>query len=179
MKITLQYTLVLILFCTINAFSQELDSEIESNHETDGEVHSPHFHRNHVGVFVGATTELEEDEDTHFTLGIDYTRRITNDGRWGIGVFGEAIFADDTEWLFGIPLYFYPTNNFWLRAGPGVEFHKEETESGTETEAEFLIRTGIGYSIEFNAFTIAPAISVDFLRNKTSLVWGIHIVKGF
>jgi len=179
MNIIIQLSLILLLFCTINSFSQDFDSEIESNHDSEGEMHNAHFHRNHFGVFLGATTELEEDKDTHFTLGIDYTRRITNNGRWGLGVFGEAIFANHTEWLFGIPLYFYPTNKLWLRAGPGVEFHKKKKESGKETEAEFLIRTGIGYSIELNKFTIAPSFSVDFLRNKTSLVWGISILKEF
>ena len=171
--------LVLFFFCSFSVSAQEEDYDIEVTHESAEEVHSHHFHKNHFGVFVGATTELEKDEDTHFTLGVDYSRRVTSDGRFGIGVFGEAIFADDMEWIIGVPLYFYPTNNFWLRAGPGVEFHKEETESGNETEAEFLIRTGVGYTLEFKKFAIAPSISVDFLRNKTALVWGINIVKPF
>ena len=136
---------------------------------------------------IGATNELDADKDTNFSLGIDYVRRFSNDGRWGIGVFGEAIFAEHTDWLFGVPFYFYPTNNFWLRAGPALEIHKKDKKSNsettssstTETGTEFVIRTGIGYDIELGGFTIAPTLSFDFLRDGTTLVWGINLGKGF
>ena len=55
------------------------------------------FHPNHVAIFTGATTGLEEDKNTHFTLGVDYVRRFTESGRLGIGVFGEVIFDKHTE----------------------------------------------------------------------------------
>jgi len=81
----------------------------------------------------------------------------------------------------------YPFKGFWLRAGPGLEFNKKKKKSDsamsgkskTETETEFLIRTGIGYNIEVGAFTIAPNLSFDFLRNKTSMLWGINLAMGF
>jgi hypothetical protein len=48
-----------------------------------------------------------------------------------------------------------------------------------ETKTGFLIRTGLGYSFEVGGFQIVPSVDVDFLRNKTSLVWGVNFTKGF
>ena len=192
-KIIIHTCLVLMLFFSSITFAQHEDTEQAEMHDSGSAKHGTHFHPNHVAVFIGATTELEEDKDTHFTLGVDYTRRFTESGRLGIGVFGEVIFAEHTEFLVGIPFYVYPMKNFWLRAGPGLEIHEEEKKSHSasqsasemaeggkrETKTEFLIRTGLGYGFEVAGFQIGPNVGVDFLRNKTSLVWGVNIIKGF
>jgi hypothetical protein len=49
----------------------------------------------------------------------------------------------------------------------------------TETETGFALRTGIVYDIEVYGFTLGPNLSIDFFRDKTSLVWGLNIGKGF
>ncbi len=193
MKMIVQICLIVVLFFSLNTFAQHQDTEQVGTHDSVSTEHDTHFHRNHIAIFTGLTTELEEDKDTHFTLGVDYVRRFTESGRLGIGVFGEAIFDKHTEWVVGIPLYFYPTNNFWLRAGPGLEIHEEEekshsavqSESGmaegskTETKAKFIMRVGLGYDFEVSGFTIGPNLSVDSFRDKASLVWGVNIGKGF
>ena len=186
-KILVQICLVLILFFSLNAFAQHEETEQAGTHDSVSTGHDHHFHPNHIAIFTGATTKLEGKNDTDFTLGADYVRRFSKSGLLGIGIFGEAIFADHTEWLFGIPLYLYPLHNFWLRAGPAIEIHekKKKSESAmsgkskTETDVEFVLRTGLGYDIEVGGFTIAPNLSFDFLRSKTSMVWGLNFGKGF
>ncbi len=186
-RMLVQISLVLLLFCNSSAFGQHEETEYEWVRGSGAEAHDAHFHPNHIAIFTGATTKLEGKNDTDFTLGADYVRRFSKSGLLGIGLFGEAIFADHTEWLFGIPLYLYPLHNFWLRAGPAIEIHekKKKSESAmsgkskTETDVEFVLRTGLGYDIEVGRFTIAPNLSFDFLRNKTSMVWGLNFGKGF
>ena len=93
MKIVIQISLVLLLFYNSVAFGQHQDTEHEGVHDSGSAEHDAHYHPNHFAIFTGATTELEDDKDTHFTLGVDYVRRFTESGLLGIGVFGEVIFA--------------------------------------------------------------------------------------
>ena len=168
-KVKMIVQILLVLFYNSNAFGQYQDTK-----------HDTHFHRNHIAIFTGATTELEREKGTDFTIGVDYVRRFSKSGLLGIGVFGEVNFDKHTELVFGLPLYFYPTNNFWLRAGPGLDIHKKEEKShSNETEVGYVIRTGLGYDFEISGFTIGPNLSIDFFREKTSLVWGINIGRGF
>jgi hypothetical protein len=161
---------------------QEVESPQHQSHD--------HFHHNHLAVFGGGTTKLEGSEETHFTVGADYVRYFPPSGRWGISVFGEAIFAEHREWVFGVPVFFKLNKRLWLRAGPGMEIlqAEEENHSGengegeeskTKTESEFLFRIGAGYNFEVGALTIAPSLDFDTVRKEVSLVWGINIGKGF
>ena len=149
-------------------------------HEEDTS-HRTHFHANHVAGFVGATSELKEGKKTHFTLGVDYVRRFGGVGQWGVGGFGEVIFHEPTEWLFGAAGYFYPTPSLWIQAGGGVEFYDDShgtTEQG-ETKASFLLRFGAGYQIELPGLSVTPLALLDLVRGTESLVWGISVGKGF
>lgn len=190
-----QICLILLLLFSTDVFAQQEDTKQAESHNSPTSQHSAHYHPNHVAIFAGGTTELEKDKDTHFTLGIDYVRRFTESGRVGIGVFGEVIFAEHTEYLVGIPLYIYPTNHFWLRAGPGLEIYEDEKEkksnstaastsitsgdSYKETNVDFFIRAGLGYDFEVTGFTIGPNASFDFFREKITFIWGIALGKGF
>ena len=139
-----------------------------------------HFHYNHVAIFVGASSIFEKS-GTHFTLGADYIRYLSPESNFAIGVYSEAIFEHHTEWLFGTVLFYGLPEHFWLRAGPGIELMQEDLECGcgTKTKAEFLIRIGAGYSIHLGDFSIDPSIDLDFLRSKTTIVWGINAGIGF
>jgi hypothetical protein len=105
-----------------------------------------------------------------------------------IGGFGEAIFADHTEYVLGVPLGFFLTRSLWLRAGPGVEFGKESEESHSrsssseghqKTVTKFLFRFGAGYNVELGGWTITPSLDFDLVRSANALVWGVSIGKGF
>jgi len=184
-KIIIQISFALLLFSSPIAFGQHEQTESNGEHDSGGEGHGHHLKKNFIAIFTGATTQLEEDKDTDFTLGLDYVRHFSKLPRWGVGVFGEVIFGKHTEYLFGLPIYFFPTNNFWLRAGPTWEIHKEEekSESGmneTTTETNFALRTGLGYDFEVKGFVVVPNVSFDFFRDKnTSLVWGLHLGRRF
>jgi hypothetical protein len=58
---TVQICLVLFLFFSLNAFAQHEDTEQIETHYSGSTKHGTHFHPNHFAIFIGATTELEED----------------------------------------------------------------------------------------------------------------------
>jgi len=151
----------------------------DESHNTNSKPED-HFYYNHFAVFAGASS-LFEREETHFTLGADYIRFFSPESHFAAGIYTEAIFAHHTEWLFGAVLFYWLTEHFWIRSGPGIEILQEEKECGcgTETKTEFLIRIGTGYSIHFGRFFIDPSIDVDFLRSSTTLVWGLNFGMGF
>jgi hypothetical protein len=167
---------VLVLFLAPQVMGQE---------EEHAEAH--HFHLNHLGLVFAGTTDLEEGGGTHFTIGVDYERRLSE--VWGVGVVGELIFAHQTEYLFVFPAYFHVTEKLWFQAALGFEVsyhhHEEENEGnhGEEThtskETEFLLRIGVGYEFEVEGIAITPAIAFDVFRGHGSLVWGLSIGKGF
>ena len=165
-----------------------LNGNVVAQHEDTASVesyskeHSGHPHWNHIAVFLGATSKFEK-KGTHFTLGLDYIRKFPPDGHWAISVFGEAIFEEHTEWLFGIPVFYFITSNLWVRTGPAIEFLQEEEhhhgESKTETRTEFLWRLGVEYDFMFGVFSISPSFDIDFGRSTTAAVWGLNFGYGF
>jgi len=177
-------TLLTVFF--VVSFNLSLLAEEEEH----GETHEHHFHRNHLGVSLAATTQLAEGAGTHFILGADYEYRLSQ--LIGIGVIGELIFAEETEYLFALPLFLHVTESLWFRVAPGFEVAHHSEEEGdvhaeedhgngdhTSKETEFFMRIGVGYGIVVGGFTITPIIDLDFFRKHTSLVWGISIGKGF
>ena len=161
-----------------------LSAQQERSHRqgaAGSEEHSAHFHPNHIAVFAGATTELKEAKGSHFTLGVDYVRRFGSVGQWGLGGFGEVIFHDEHEWLFGAAGYFFPLRSLWVQAASGVEFYKEGhgTHESTETKTSFLLRFGAGYQIDLPGFSVTPLALLDLVRNTETLVWGVSLGKGF
>jgi hypothetical protein len=169
----------MILIINPNGFSQ--------HHENETRKH--HFQSNYIGILAGATTKLEK-EGTHFTLGADYIRKFPHTGRWGISIFGEVIFEEHTEWLFGIPVYYKFYKNLLIRTGPGIEIIQEEVNNEsahnstsehheTISRTEFLWRIGILYEFEIGSLFIAPSVDVDFERSTTAVVWGVNFGMGF
>ena len=170
-----KYLLILIvLFATCNLYSQD-------EHDRNEFVgHKNHFHFNHFAVFAGASS-LFEREETHITLGADYIRYFSPECNFAVGIYAEAIFAHHTEWVLGTGLYYDLTEHLWIRSGPGIEIKQEDQECGCGTESitEFLFRVGTGYAIHIDMFIISPSIDVDFLRNTTTIVWGLNFGFGF
>ncbi len=192
MRMIFQISLALFIFISTSAFSQHYDKEHSETHNSQSSEHGAHYHKNHIGIFTGGTSEFGNDNDTNFTLGVDYVRRFTETGFLGVGVFGEVMFADHTKYLLGVPLYLYPAKHLWLRAGPGLEiFEVDQSHSGSQsnkarsvgskegTNTKFLLRAGLGYDYEIRGFTLGPCISFDFIDSETFLVWGVNIGMGF
>lgn len=167
---------VLVLFLAPQVMGQE---------EEHAEAH--HLHLNHLGLVFAGTTSLEKGRGTHFTIGADYERRLSE--VWGVGLIGELIFTDKTEYLFAAGVYFHATEKLWFRAALGFEVayhHHEEgsedvhaEETHTKKETELLLRIGMGYGFEVEGIIITPTIDLDLFRGHKSLVWGLSIGKGF
>ena len=149
------------------------------NHETSL-VGENHFNYNNIALFIGASSMFEKEE-THITLGADYVRYFSPESNFAVGIYGEAIFAHNTEWVLGTVLVYDLTEHLWVRTGPGIEIKQEDLECGCGTESitEFLFRVGTGYAIHIDMFIISPSIDVDFLRSTTTLVWGLNFGISF
>ena len=144
-------------------------------HET--EMH--HSYRHHVGLFLGGTGNFK-NEETDFTLGLEYEYRLSNKTEgWGIGLIGELIFAHETEYLLAMPIILRVSDTFFFRAGPGIEWAQHGEENGHGREAEFFVRFGIGNGFEVGKFSITPTLDFDIFQGHTTLVLGIAIGKGF
>ncbi|MGB5874302.1 MAG: hypothetical protein WBG80_13675 [Bacteroidota bacterium] len=157
-----------------------------SHDEPGAGIHGTHQpHMNHIAVFGGVTVNLEKKGSSP-TIGVDYTRRLT-DGKpiLGVGFFGEAILAAHTEWLVGALFYYKPFPALWFRAGPGVEFITGEAEGGSHNDehlshsTEFVFRIGAGYAFNVGVFTLVPGIDLDIVREHTALVAGLNVGYGF
>jgi len=170
----------IIIIALLLAVPQLLSAQQGQQHE-EGASNSTHFHPNHVAAFVGATSQLRGSNETHFTLGADYVRRFGVKGQWGVGGFGEVIFHDPTEWLFGAAGYFFPVASLWVQAGTGVEFYQagHGGDEPAETKASFLLRFGAGYQFELPGFSVTPLALVDLVRDTEASVWGVSVGKGF
>jgi hypothetical protein len=133
---------------------------------------------NEAALFLGATTSTEREE-TSFTLGGDYVRRLGE--KWSAGGFAEAVFTEETTWILGAQVRWHVRKRFWLALEPALELAAEEAEEGQETEREAnaIFRIGTGYDFELGKLSIGPSLSVDISKEKPSWVWGISIGKAF
>jgi hypothetical protein len=161
----------------------------EQGAEAEGATAEETFHRNHLSLFTGGTTESSDGETgTSFSLGLDYERRLNE--LIGLGLGGEFVFGgDEREALAGLYFMLHPAGGLVLAAGPGVEFAKkghaegeveaQQEESGTETHAG--LRVGVLYEFEVgHRYSIAPSVYTDFIEGKQpTFVWGLALGVGF
>ena len=162
---------------------------LAQEHHAEGEGAEEAFHKNHLSLFTGGTTESSDGEtSTSFSLGLDYERRLSR--LVGLAGGGELVFGgDEREALVGLYLLLHATERLVLAAGPGLEFAKEghaggevearQEESGTETHAG--LRVGILYEFEVgHRYTIAPSVYTDFIEGKQpTFIWGLAFGVGF
>jgi hypothetical protein len=162
---------------------------VAQEHHAEGESGGEEFHKNHLSLFTGGTTESSDGEtSTSFSLGLDYERRISR--LVGLAGGGELVFGgEEREALVGLYLLLHATEGLVLAAGPGLEFAKEghaegdveaeQEESGTTTHAG--LRIGIVYKFEIgHRYSIAPSFYTDFIEGKQpTFVWGLAFGLGF
>jgi len=149
-------------------------------------VAQEHEPANELAVFLGGTSE---NDDTHFTIGAEYTRDLSD--RFALGVVGEHVDGVDA-WVFIAALYFQPVKGLGLRlyGGPGFTAKVPEPEPGSEgepqeggREAFFLVRGGVGWVAEVGRVSFMPQLEIDFTREggewQTALVFGVSVGFGF
>ena len=171
-----KYFLCLIIFIGISIVNAKPVNEID-------EENSEHtLYKNHVAIFLGGTTFYKNNE-SHFSLGLDYLYRPNSENPWAYSIMAEAIFAKHTEYVIALPIYHYIISEWWFRTGPGIEIIQEEEHHGDEVESktqiEFLYRIGTGYSFHLGNFVLSPSVDLDFVRNNDALVWGLNIGYSF
>ena len=172
--IALNTILCVLFFCTGIQAKEASDASHDSISESHAVHQEHHSYQNHLAVFTGATTNFDH-ESTDFTLGVDYEYRLSE--VFGIGLFGEMIFADHEETLVGVPFFFHIKNSpLKIVLAPGIAIL--EDHHGDKYE-EFLLRGGIGYDIHLDAFSITPTVNVDVIDGNTSLAYGIAFGIGF
>jgi hypothetical protein len=175
------------------------DSVVRTQEHGDADGRGEHaggvdLPRNAIGVVAGATFEREEEE-TYFTLGVEYGRELSH--RWGATLVAEHL-SDIDAWVFVAPFtfrpgskHFHPKSHLLLAFGPGFE-HKsrrvraiETGEHAGELEVEraedlFLFRAGIRYPIHVgDRYIIVPAIDVDFVREHGEWVEAVVVDVSF
>lgn len=159
-------------------------ASLGQEHHSEAETAEEAFHKNHLSLFTGATTESSDGStSTAFSLGLDYERRLSR--LVGLAGGGELVFGgEEREALVGLYFILHAMEGLVLAAGPGLEFAKEghaeaEEESGTETHAG--LRIGVLYEFEVgHSYSIAPSIYTDFIEGKEpTFVWGLAFGVGF
>ena len=178
-RITAALPLMILLMQPGALVAQEHGSE-EAHSASGGHeaAEGHHFHRNLIAGFVGVTAE--ERREGAVTLGLDYTRWISES--FGIGVGIERAFGDLDFTVYTIPLS-YRTGPWKFFAGPGwedadhheSEGHGEEGHGGTE----FLVRAGVEYAFELERFEVSPKVMLDYVDDDFVLVAGVAFGYGF
>ena len=152
-----------VLVLSVAVFALIMPVQVLSAEEEHKESH---YHRNHVGLFLGNTYEEGEDE---FTIGLDYEYRFSQ--YFGIGLLGEYVGEDAREGVGMGLLFIHPYKGFRFLAGAGVKPKAEETK--------FIWRLGIGYRFPIGNWTIAPEFNLDFTEGRTVEVFGVSFGYGF
>ena len=169
---------------TLLALTGQLRSQEAGEQEHAGDDH--HFHRNHVAVFLGATTALDRESGgkTSFTIGADYERRITP--TLGVMALADFAFGDHKRTaLFAAMFAGRPIDALRLAVGPGFELVEkdktaEDGSSSTEHSAFFVISTRATYDFHVGRLSLSPAAGLDFIgETKTSFVYGVAVGIGF
>ena len=164
------------LFST-NAISQHTEEE-HSDHPSEK---SHHFHKHHMSLFGGMTTNFTQN-DNFLTVGLDYEYRLPfAHNKFGVGLGAEYDSGDTKEMLFELLLIYHPVGGLKFVTGPMfaiVEEHVEgnhgtHEEGETTTENEFGFRIGCAYDFHVNKFTISPTVNLDFISQTTAMVYGI------
>jgi hypothetical protein len=129
----------------------------------------PHWqeHPHHLALVVAGTTD---EEETAFTLGVDYEYRLAQ--LVGLGAVVEYAFEDiDALTLIGVADV-HVWRGFAIQTGPGVEFIDGESP-------EFVYRIGGLYEFEFEGFTLSPQVHYDATTGEDAVVYGISFGFGF
>jgi hypothetical protein len=165
-------TIALLLFSTA-AFAQHYED------------HGTHHKKHHVALFDGATTNFGHST-TGYSIGLDYEYLMSD--VVGAGLIAEYVFSGTGELIVGVPVFYHPTNNLKIGAGPiGVFVEKhhdtlhndghDTVSNNVEKEWEVGARFNVTYSLHFGSISAGPSVSMD-VANTTSLAYGLSFGIG-
>lgn len=123
----------------------------------------------HLSAVIGGTHIPHEDE-TAFTLGVDYEYRLNK--TLGLGFVAEHAFGPISSTTLLAVADIHIAGGLAIQTGPGVEFVNDESF--------FVARLGALYELEVgNDFTIAPQLHYDFSGHDDAIVFAIGIGRAF
>lgn len=157
----------LLTLAFIGAGPGRLQAQEHESESGESSQHHAGHHKNHVAVFVGA---IDEHEETAFSLGLDYERRLSR--VFGIGVLTHYAFGDVRSFALAAPIFLHATERLKFSLAAGYEDANHE-------DRETLIRLGVEYGFEVGRLTMAPMFAVDFVEDEEILVLGVNIGRGF
>lgn len=146
------------------------------------EQHAAHsIHHNHLAVFGGSTTNFYA-EHTDFTLGFDYERRFEYaDGLVGIGLIGDFVMAEHSEYIFFAGVFLHPGSNFKFTVGNGVAFAEHavhSADSAGDLSGSTGSHRGASGAASVTADTEAAATETETVSNyalRFGIAYDIHI----
>lgn len=191
----MKYYFFLILFVIFSATLYSQDEELYEENDLSQEVEEEEsdvaeyseFY-NEIGLFAGATTYTGAGSWTSATLGLEYERILSIEPNVFMGIFGEYIIGEHSEFLTGLPvgIEFFGLKTY---LAPSVVFETSNTEEPIdpngeelnlkESKVKFFLRFGAGYNFHFNHFSIVPDMAVDIISGETYLVYGVVFGYGF
>ena len=163
--------LIAVLLLACGALTLQASTPVDHPHT---EHDTTHHHKNHIALFIGATQAEEhhgERNDPHFTLGIDYERRLST--LFGLGLLADGVIGGKRDYLVGVPLFLHASEHIILQLAPA--WHK--VEEGNHSGA--VLRTGIIWSIPVGTGTLSPSLFYDIAESDNIFVFGLSIGKGW
>jgi hypothetical protein len=123
----------------------------------------------HLSAVIGGTHIPHEDE-TAFTLGVDYEYRLNQ--TLGLGFVAEHAFGPISSTTLLAVADIHIAGGFAIQTGPGVEFVNDESH--------FVTRLGALYEFEIGEdVTLAPQLHYDFSSHENAIVFAIAIGTAF
>ncbi len=127
------------------------------------EAHGHKVHEHHAGIFLGGTTNTDIAFEFNFTVGIDYEYRfIHTTPNVGIGLIGEIVLAEHTEYIAALPLFIHPWQGLKLFFAPGYI-----TASDSHT-TDHTLETGDTQTHKFEANDVLLAGTESALEENIS-----------
>ena len=178
-----QLTIITILLANL-IFAMFSASAQEHTQHDDAQAHEhdTHYHKNHVALLVGATSNLSHSS-TLFTAGVDYEFRFHE--KIGIGFGAELLTGDATEYVLGIPVFIHPVSSLKFNFGPLLvllEEHSDDhsTEPETEMVSEFGLRIGVAYDFHIGKrFSLTPMVNYDYVNKSSAVMYALGFGIGF
>jgi hypothetical protein len=139
---------------------------------TKPDSHHDILHHHVPGLFLGVTSG--DGEDT-FTVGLEYEYMLNQ--HFGIGAVYERSpdrhHGDGTA-IGLLTLNWHPQGAWRILAGAG-----RERVFDSKAHEYSVYRVGASYDFHLGKFGIAPSVALDFVNNKTNIVYGFALVRPF
>lgn len=125
----------------------------------------------HVSGVLGATSIY--DHGTYFTAGIDLLTKPFPNDHVDVGLLGEVIWADHTEYITGLFL------GYTLSHSLPVTFSYIPSFLFVEGESDFMHIAGISYAFHIGKLTLSPMVNLEFIHGHTNVMSGVGIGTHF